>query len=283
MIMFFPPGDEKRQRRPGRLQGRWLAAILLLGASASAGASSAMAGETKAPVGRLDPLFYYQRLRQYVANCKPPEIFEMLNAIAHGSEMGPGDGWFHGAQSRYGWNWLAAHYDANHDGRITAKEFRGPPELFKALDRNHDGVLTPADFDWSDRSPYLREAMPSRIWFSRIDGNGNGRITREEWLAYFDRIRHDKAYLTPEDLREAFPVAPPSSPPPGTKPKNDGPSPVALFRGLLSGELGSMFEGPAVGDRAPDFQLRTHDGKQTIRLSQYRGQKPVVLVFGSFT
>jgi peroxiredoxin len=51
----------------------------------------------------------------------------------------------------------------------------------------------------------------------------------------------------------------------------------------LSGELGSFFEGPDVGQRAPDFALRTQDGKQSIRLSQYRGVKPVVLVFGSFT
>jgi hypothetical protein len=40
---------------------------------------------------------------------------------------------------------------------------------------------------------------------------------------------------------------------------------------------------PRVGQMAPDFELRTPDGKQTIRLSSYRGQRPVVLIFGSHT
>jgi len=55
------------------------------------------------------------------------------------------------------------------------------------------------------------------------------------------------------------------------------------MKGLLDGELGSSHEGPAIGDDAPDFTLKTQDGKRQIRLSQFRGQKPVVLVFGSFT
>lgn len=34
---------------------------------------------------------------------------------------------------------------------------------------------------------------------------------------------------------------------------------------------------------APDFALKTLDGTETIRLSDFRGKKPVVLIFGSFT
>jgi hypothetical protein len=37
------------------------------------------------------------------------------------------------------------------------------------------------------------------------------------------------------------------------------------------------------GDAAPDFELLTHDKSETVRLSDFRGQKPVVLVFGSYT
>lgn len=38
-----------------------------------------------------------------------------------------------------------------------------------------------------------------------------------------------------------------------------------------------------VGDPAPDFSLWTVDRKQRVQLSSFRGQKPVVLVFGSYT
>lgn len=38
-----------------------------------------------------------------------------------------------------------------------------------------------------------------------------------------------------------------------------------------------------VGDMAPDFALTTADGAATVRLSDFRGQKPVALVFGSYT
>jgi len=36
------------------------------------------------------------------------------------------------------------------------------------------------------------------------------------------------------------------------------------------------------GDEAPDFALRTLEG-ETVRLSQFRGQKHVLLEFGSIT
>lgn len=38
-----------------------------------------------------------------------------------------------------------------------------------------------------------------------------------------------------------------------------------------------------VGDLAPDFTLITKDGKSKISLSDFRGKKPVVLIFGSYT
>jgi hypothetical protein len=38
-----------------------------------------------------------------------------------------------------------------------------------------------------------------------------------------------------------------------------------------------------VGDIAPDFSLESPDHKSTFQLSSLRGEKPVVLVFGSYT
>jgi len=221
-------------------------------------------------------------LRQQLGDFRSPEIVEMLTAVLGGSEMGPGEGWFHDGQSRYGWKWLASRHHVDPGGGvITREEFHGPPELFNRLDRDRDGKLTSSDFDWSERSAYAKAGRPSSSWFRSIDTNSNGRISRQEWQEFFAKAAHGKDYLTPDDLREAFPTTPPrpSTPPP----KKDGPSPLTLLLGLLTGELGSMFEGPSVGQRAPDFALRTQDGKRQIRLSQYRGKKPVVLIFGSFT
>ena len=38
-----------------------------------------------------------------------------------------------------------------------------------------------------------------------------------------------------------------------------------------------------VGDPAPDFALKRADNSEVVRLSSFRGRKPVVLVFGSHT
>lgn len=38
-----------------------------------------------------------------------------------------------------------------------------------------------------------------------------------------------------------------------------------------------------VGDLAPDFELTVRGGEQKVKLSSFRGRKPVALVFGSYT
>lgn len=42
------------------------------------------------------------------------------------------------------------------------------------------------------------------------------------------------------------------------------------------------FGGPEAGETAPNFRLETLDGK-TVELSQFKGKKPVVIEFGSYT
>ena len=46
-------------------------------------------------------------------------------------------------------------------------------------------------------------------------------------------------------------------------------------------ELDSL--APKKGDLAPDFTLSDLTGSETVTLSDFRGKKPVVLVFGSYT
>lgn len=49
-----------------------------------------------------------------------------------------------------------------------------------------------------------------------------------------------------------------------------------LYRDLSTAKVG-------VGDEALDFELPVLEGEGTVRLSSFRGVRPVALVFGSYT
>ncbi len=42
-------------------------------------------------------------------------------------------------------------------------------------------------------------------------------------------------------------------------------------------------QSPKIGDLAPDFELQDPTGKVRVRLSDFRGKRPVALIFGSYT
>jgi Ca2+-binding EF-hand superfamily protein len=63
--------------------------------------------------------------------------------------------------------------DADHNGRVTEREWHGSRETFQWLDRNRDGVLT--------RAEVVGEEQPARNLFDRLDLDRNGRITSNEW------------------------------------------------------------------------------------------------------
>ena len=134
------------------------------------------------------------------------------------------------------------------------------------------------------RSSGKRLAALEPRQFRRIDADANGRISAEEWAAFYDRVHKEKGDLTLDDFREA--LTPPPAPRPavakGKPPSTDVPTKEGLLKGLVAGEVGSYREGPRVGDAAPEFTLSTHDKKEKVSLAQFRG-RPVVLVFGSIT
>jgi hypothetical protein len=213
---------------------------------------------------------------------KVPEFAEMLAAILiNGSKMGPTSGWFHPSESRYRWSWLAGRFDLSKDGVLTADELKGSAPLFRALDRDGDEAVTSEDLDWSPRSRYLQGRAQARGRFSRMDQNGNGRITLEEWEKSFEQATKGKKFLTQDDLADLlYPAAPTKG---GKSVASEGPSRITLLKGLFSGEIGSSSEGPRLGQEGPAFSLETHDKARRISLADYRGKKPVVLIFGSFT
>jgi peroxiredoxin len=210
---------------------------------------------------------------------KTPEAAEMLIAIAKGSQMGPGEGWFHPGQSRYGWKWLAEKHGVKPNEAIPREKFQGPEAVFARLDRNKDGVLRADDFDWSDRNAFAMQSGMVGYWFRCVNRAGDGRLTREEWLKFFDDAARGKDHITLDNLRDAVMAGPPR----GGSSGHEGPTQDMLVRGLFRGEIGSMNEGPKLNDPAPDFTLKTRDGKGTVHLSDHFGKKPIVLVFGNVT
>jgi alkylhydroperoxidase family enzyme/alkyl hydroperoxide reductase subunit AhpC len=209
-----------------------------------------------------------------------PEAVKMLVSILRGSKMTAGDGWFGPAQSRFSWAWLAEKHKLDPKAKGIAREtFLGPNELFAVLDRDGDGTITAGDLDWADSNPYVQQMTTVGRFFRRMDADGDAKLTRDELDALFKRAAKGKDHVTPEDLRAA--LIPPANP--GGFTPGDGPTVPVLVKGLYANEIGSIQEGPSVGDPAPDFALKTTDGKRTVRLAEMLGEKPVVLVFGNFT
>ena len=224
-----------------------------------------------------DPRRYLDRGLEAADDVRRIEIVEMLVALAHGQPPDAGQGWFHDGQSRFGWQWLADRYDEDHDGQIAPEGF--PPDaadLLARLDRDQNGTIEEDDFDWSSESPYVQQMSQTRRLFGPIDRDRNGQITKDEWREFFERAALDGASITPAELQAAlFPPQPANS--------DDGPSPFDFLRGFVTGELGSVSQGPAIGGRAPDFELADHRHQRRVRLSDLYEKKPVVLIFGSFT
>jgi hypothetical protein len=212
--------------------------------------------------------------KQYPAS--QPESVRMLVAMLRGTGVS-GGGWFGPAQTKYDWKWLAGRHDLDEKAKgIAMKAFQGSPALFDKLDRDGDGEIKPGDLDWSDRNPYAMQlGLASRL-FRRLDGDSDGKVTREELDKFYKMAGDGKDHLVPEDVRRA--LVPRGGFLPGDAPKMD-----VLVKGFFAGEIGSFSEGPKLGDAAPDFTLKTADGKESVSFKKLTGSKPVVLLFGNFT
>jgi hypothetical protein len=209
---------------------------------------------------------------------KRGEFLRMWDAIVSGQPPVAGFGWFGPPQLRYTWDRLRVR-DKDGNGRVSKDELGGAPDLFAALDRDGDGAVTADDLDWSDNSAYARQLGTAQQLLRRADANGNRKLSKEEWAKLFEELARGKPDLEPEDLRRWL------YPPAAGRPSGGGgmPPKEVLLLGLLTGEIGSGAEGPKLNAPAPDFTLKSPDGKTTITLSSFKGKKPVALIFGSFT
>ena len=210
---------------------------------------------------------------------------------------------------------IADRHDANKDEKVTREEWKGPAEFFDRMDRNGDGVITAADFKdgpagtgaspggQSDRQPGTPSAgqagADAAALFRLLDADKDGKVSKDELEKLFRRADSDQDdSLSADELRkllgQAEPAGPsangrrepagnpdqpahagrsqgPASSPPGTSPEK--------LQKILKEREGHL----KPGDAAPDFKLKTLDGKGTVQLSQVIGKRPVVLIFGSYT
>ena len=260
-----------------------LAAVLvaLAGARAPAAADEPKPVPQRPQLHPIDPNRLWEAISPAIRAGRMPELFEQIQSnfsTAPRTSGSPG-GWYHPSISRYTWEWFASRFDSNGDGTILRAEFTGPAAAWARLDRDDDGVIAATDFDWSERSAWYQMARQGSRRFDMIDSDGNGRITSEEWQEYFAVVADGKDHLTNDDLRDAMFVN-------AERPRSrlaTFADRVDRFKVILNGDIGSMFEGPALGAPAPDFTLASHDHQGFVRLSDHRGKKPVVLIFGSFT
>ena len=87
--------------------------------------------------------------------------------------------------------------------------------------------------------------------FSRMDRDGSGKVTRDEFDAFFKKSDSgDQGFLSLSDLQDAF--TPPSSPAAArSSPSAGRPSKATLVRGLFRQEIGSLQPGPKLNESAP--------------------------------
>lgn len=214
------------------------------------------------------------------------------------------------------WEYLEAKYDRDGDGTILAAEYGRGEEPFARLDADGSGTLEEADFRSANplegRMRSLRTQMAMMASFQadadqrvltadelswalgQRDLNGDGHVDRSEFEGGAQEVGDDLAFLLRgHDLYDVLL---------GDLDEDaDGELSFGELTGYLAEQLDSAGvwklrdprgpggaaraarSGPAEGSWAPDFTLSTPDGAKSVTLSSFRDERPVALIFGSYT
>lgn len=216
----------------------------------------------------------------FVWMCEREAVHQLLHVVLNGNAgKEGGTRWYRPSQTRYNWERFAKRQGDGADS-VTREQFAGPSAWFDILDRDRDGKITRRDLDWSEGTKLGAATQLAKSLFFAIDANRDGKVTVAEWQAYMNKLGAGRDELAIDDL---IPIFMTDQVKPGAARTKDGQVHPALLKAFMDGDLGSWYEGPNLEQRAPDFTLRSPDGKLSVTLSDSFGSKPVVLIFGSFT
>ena len=220
-------------------------------------------------------------------------------------------------------DYLLARYDADGDGAIAAQEYDRPGDAFTRLDRDGDDRITEGDvrpsgrrqralpsdearrlravhlLGWyfqDDDKPQAISIAEMLSAFQAYDANGDERIGRSEfemvaeeriargrqpagrWAGLvevettdpWERIvlgvdRDEDSFLRPSELESFFA-------------ENEALDAWSFKETEVQAPTQSL-----VGRRAPDFTLPRLGGSDSVTLSDFAGERPVALIFGSYT
>jgi hypothetical protein len=272
------------QRAAGRQPIRSIRAVRTTGFTALTVLALATPARADDPPSRQAPAPPVRSGAAFLERAWPghPEWLAMLaDIVVKGDQISGGDGWFRKGvmQTRFDWKSTQAALDKDGDGSVSRDEFHGSTVDFGRLDRDRGGSLNAADFDFATPPP---GAALGGLLFREVDRDANGSVTREEFDGFFKGLESGGlGFVSLDEFQRTFDAPPLTMHQATVGPR--GLTRETFLKCFLRRELGPFTAGPNLDEPAPDFTLRTDDGRETVTLSKVVGPKPVVLVFGNFT
>jgi EF hand len=172
------------------------------------------------------------------------------------------------------WELLAAKYDANHDGKISRKEYSKADKYFARLDLDGDGEITKADADALGTRAARKPGRTGERGKGRgAAGNDRGAAGRARGAAGEGRGTTDQGTDGKSELTKKIMVA-----------AEGVVAPDFNLPRLLSQQSKpkSKIWLPAKTKFEPSTELNLK-ALDRLKLSSFRDKKPVALIFGSYT